>query len=86
MTKKTRAQKIAARMRQNTSPQSVVENKVAPRNIASSPTQPAIEHISLRDDKASGFVRQDLRRSLTLTLLITSLMTLITVLQYKGYF
>lgn len=88
MTKKTRAQKIAASMRKASrstdTTNSLASGSDLGRATASVPA-PA-ERLSLRDDTASSFVKHDLRRTLAITLLVTSLLTLMTILQYKGYF
>jgi len=86
MTKKTKAQKIAASLRikhhgvLSPQPQSVSNQSEAEMQTVASPAS------SRRNHEVGVYEPKDLYKTFNTTLLILALITLVYTLQYKGYF
>ncbi len=86
MAKKTKAEKIAAALRAK---RNVVAPSVSTHTGGVHIMQPAItSHIGSahHTEAAQVYVSGDLRKTMVVTLCIISLLTLVYVLQYKGYY
>jgi hypothetical protein len=93
MTKKTKAEKIAASLRTKRQAMQTLSH-----NVQKNTTQPDHTEIVLKTEKAYTVIHmtqnddvkvydpKDLRKTFVTTIFIVALLTLVYVFQYKGYF
>lgn len=86
MTQKTKAEKIAASLRakRNIESASVLSQSRTPYTAQTATTSPGGS--IAEDTGVHVYVIGDLRKTIVVTLCVISLLTLVYVLQYKGYF